>query len=408
MSTDSNLSRESFQQFLASAFAVQESQIDGQMLSAIMEVERLVTRGELGVDSAMLLIVESARDVANAAGVAIGLLEGDQLIYRAGSGSSATSIGSRVTASLTVAANSKTRREILRVENAQTDTRIEAAICRQFGAKALLILPVYHDRVLAGILEILFGEAHAFDDREVRTYRLMAGLIEASLVQSAQLEGKENLTAELPTIPHSIEPYTLPTEGFLDDEGSMLEKGKRAIYEHCGTALAAVREWPVLRQPALLATRMVQQAKEVTWHTPPLSATLAAVATVLMLAFWIGSGGGRGPVSSLGSSASSESAAARRQGSLQPKNATLAEGTSNGQFASVSVKEPRPARTKVRRVRAGQSEVDYIGDDVTVRHFSYKAAPQRKAVGASRVTYIGEDVTVRYFTPKPAVKSASR
>jgi len=68
------------------------------MLSAIMEVERLVTRGELGVDGAMLLIVESARDVANAAGVAIGLLEGDQLIYRAGSGTSAPSIGSRVTA----------------------------------------------------------------------------------------------------------------------------------------------------------------------------------------------------------------------------------------------------------------------------------------------------------------------
>ena len=235
----------------------------------------------------------------------------------------------------------------------------------------------------------------------------MAGLIEASLVQSAQLEGKENLTAELPTIPHSIEPYTLPTEGFLDDEGSMLEKGKRAIYEHCGTALAAVREWPVLRQPGLLAKGMVQRAKEVTWHKPPLSVTLAAVATVLMLTFWVASGGGRGPVSSLGSSASSESAAARRQGSLQPKNAIQAEGT-NGQSASVSVKEQRRARTKIRRVRAGQSEVDYIGDDVTVRHFSYKAAPQRRAVGASRVTYIGEDVTVRYFTPKPPVKSASR
>src|SRR5712675_1188177 len=197
MSTDSNLSRESFQQFLASAFAVQESQIDGQMLSAIMEVEHLVTKGELGVDGAMLLIVESARDVASAAGVAIGLLEGDRLIYRAGSGCSAAYTGSRVTASLTVATNT------------QTDTRIEAAICRQFGAKALLILPIYYDGALAGVLEILFSEPHVFEDQEVRTYRLMAGLIEAALLRSAQFERKENLTTEVPTIPHAGEQYTL-------------------------------------------------------------------------------------------------------------------------------------------------------------------------------------------------------
>ena len=98
MSTHSSLDRETFQQLLAAAFAVQESQIDSQSLSAVMEVQRLVTRGELDVDGAMHHIVESARNVANATGVAIGLLKGDQLIYRAGSGSSASYIGRQVDA----------------------------------------------------------------------------------------------------------------------------------------------------------------------------------------------------------------------------------------------------------------------------------------------------------------------
>jgi hypothetical protein len=407
MSTDSNLSRESFQQFLASAFAVQESQIDGQMLSAIMEVERLVTKGELGVDGTMLLIVESARDVASAAGVAIGLLEGDRLIYRAGSGCSAAYTGSRVTASLTVATNTRTSREILRVENAQTDTRIEAAICRQFGAKALLILPIYYDRALAGVLEILFSEAHVFQDQEVRTYRLMAGLIEAALLRSAQFERKENLTTEVPTVPHASEQYSLQRDQFPHDERSVLEKTKRAIYQHCGTAWAAVREWPVLTHPGLLAARMAQRAKEASLHKPPWNVALAAVAAVLGLVFWIAYGG-RGPASPSGSSEQPGSAAVNEQERVQPRNAMLAEGSSKGQSASVPVKEPRPARTRVRRVRTGGSEVDHIGEDVTVRHFIYKPSPQRRPIGASRVAYIGEDVTVRYFTPKPAVKSASR
>jgi hypothetical protein len=82
MSPDSSLDRESFQQLLANAFAVQESQMDRQSLSAIVEVERLIAKGELDVDGAMHLIVDCARNVANATGVAIGLLKGDQLVYR--------------------------------------------------------------------------------------------------------------------------------------------------------------------------------------------------------------------------------------------------------------------------------------------------------------------------------------
>ena len=92
MSTHSSLDRESFQQLLASAFAVQESQMDSQSLSLIVEAQQLITRGDLDVDGAMHRIVDSARNVANATGVAIGLLKGDRLVYRAGSGSAATYI----------------------------------------------------------------------------------------------------------------------------------------------------------------------------------------------------------------------------------------------------------------------------------------------------------------------------
>ena len=66
--------------------------MDSQSLSAIVEVQRLIAKGELDVDGAMHLIVDCARNVANATGVAIGLLKGDQLVYRAGSGSAATYI----------------------------------------------------------------------------------------------------------------------------------------------------------------------------------------------------------------------------------------------------------------------------------------------------------------------------
>ncbi|MFZ1051071.1 MAG: GAF domain-containing protein, partial [Candidatus Sulfotelmatobacter sp.] len=252
--------------------------MDSQSLSAVMEVQRLVTTGKLDVDGAMHLIVESARNVANATGVAIGLLKEDQLVYQAGSGSAATYIGRHVTASLTASADTKANREILRVENTQTDTRIEAAICRQFGAKSLLILPIYHDRDVAGVLEILFGEAHAFEDREVRTYRLMAQQIEAAMFPTAQLERGKNFTTDLPTTPHVTEQITTQREKFLHAGGCLPgPANKHSIYQRCGAALAVARDLPVLRQPALLATRIMQRAKDVTWHKRRRNLALAAV-----------------------------------------------------------------------------------------------------------------------------------
>jgi hypothetical protein len=406
MSSHSTLDRETFQQFLASVFAVQESRMDNQSLFAIMNVQRLVTTGRLDVDGAMLLIAESARNVANATGVAIGLLEGNRLIYRAGSGSAATYIGRHVTASLTASADARASREILRVENTQTDTRIEAAICRHFGAKSLLILPISQDRAVVGVLAVLFGEAHAFQDREVRTYHLMAEQIEAAISQAARRERGENLATEQPTTPHVTEQITTQGEKFLNDGGALLgPANNHSIYQRCGTAWAVAKDLPALRQPALLATRIIQRARDVTWHTRRRNLTLAAVATVLGLTCWIAYSR-RGPASPLGSSALRRSIAIEPQAPAQRAKAMLTKDTSGLQRATVLVKKKdMPARTMLRRMRVGKNEVDYIGDDVTVRYFTYRTAPQRRRVAESRIAYIGDDVTVRYFTPKLAVKA---
>lgn len=192
MSNHSSVDQETFQQLLANAFAVQESQINSQSLSAVMEVQRMLRNGDLDVDGAMDRLVECARNAANATGVAVALLKGGQLTYRAGTGSAATYVGRQVTASLTVSADTERRREILRVEDAQTDKRIEASVRRQFRARSLLILPIYQTRTLVGVLEVMFGEPHAFQDAEVLIYQLMARRIEASILQAAPLKRKQS------------------------------------------------------------------------------------------------------------------------------------------------------------------------------------------------------------------------
>ena len=72
-----SVDRESFQTLLASAFAVQ--QMDSQLRSALIEVGRSVTTGDLDVDEAVHLIVDRTQELENTRDPTIGLLSGAQL-----------------------------------------------------------------------------------------------------------------------------------------------------------------------------------------------------------------------------------------------------------------------------------------------------------------------------------------
>lgn len=399
MNTPSTLDPDSFQMLLASAFFVQESGMDTESLSAIVELQRSIATGAIDVSGAMPLIAERARNVANATGIAIGLLKGDQLVYRAGSGSAANYVGQRVMATVWVSAHNAANGEILRVENAQADPRIEAAVCRQFGAQSLLILPIYHDRAVAGVLEVLFNEAHAFQHQEVRSYRLIAGLVGEAMSYAARPEQQKARTAELSASRQKIEQITPQVQKFRGGGGSVPGAAtNRAICQACGAPIAEPGKLAAPRQSACAATKRARRVLyKGRWKTA------VAVAAVLVIACWIAYRD-RVPASPFGASAPQRTNAIEQEVPSVPAKRVPANSTSKPQTALGLEEEGRKAaRTMPQWMRVGNDELDYVAQDVTVRYFTPKPAPQRVRDGNSQIRYISEDVTVRYFTPKQAV-----
>ncbi len=115
----------------------------------------------------------------------------------------ASNVGRQLTAVLS-ALGPIARTEILRVEDAQTDSRIEAEICRQFDALALLLIPIYRDRAMIGVLEVFFDEPHTFDEREVRSYHLMASLVGDATSLPVLLADKRPAGAPTSTVAHAL------------------------------------------------------------------------------------------------------------------------------------------------------------------------------------------------------------
>jgi putative methionine-R-sulfoxide reductase with GAF domain len=399
MSAHSNLVHESLETVLASAFAVQQSGMDNEARSALVAIQRSITTGELDVDQTMRLIADRARNVANASGIGIALLKADQLVYRAASGSAASYVGRQETAVLSVSAHKSPRREILRVDNAHTDARIEAAVCRQFEASSLLILPIYQAGDVAGVLEVFFSEAHIFHDPEVEMYQLMTGLVEKAMFRDIQLDQKESLTIQLATVPHMIEPITSQMEKLCSSDKFAPERPPKSSVDRL-RATAAVREKLTrLWQPATGATTITEPLKFPLLETLRWNLLPAAVVIALVIATWIV----RRPASPVEHSVQGSSSAARPQVSSAPSRQLPGTHSFKPQTAMGGTERHQGvSRSAFKRVRVGPNEIDYIAEDVTIRRFTQEPAPLQMRPRNKQI-HIGEDVTVRYFEYTPAV-----
>jgi hypothetical protein len=206
-----------------------------------------------------------------------------------------------------------------------------------------------------------------------------------------------------PAVPNIVQQSPPQRAEVLNHTGSTPDVDRRAIQQSCEATTAVDGKLSILRQPAVLAATLMQQVKRAPWGGRRWNLAAAAVAAVLVLTSWFVYNNRR-PISSFRPSAVQAPIVVQPQAPVLRVKQESGKGTPTLQPAPVLAKPAGTGRTSLRRVRIGENEVDYIGDDVTVRHFTPKPKPPRRRVRvqASEVAYIGDDVTVRYFKPKAA------
>jgi len=398
MSARPSLDRDSFQAFLANAYAVQTSGLDTRSLAALIEMKRFIRGDEFDLDRAMLMMAEHALKVSNASGVAVAVLEAKGLVYRAVSGSAVNDAGRHVPAVLSVSSGSEVRREILKVENAQIDSRVEAEVCRQFGANSILMLPIYKKHVLFGVLQVQFDEAHSFLEREIRVYRLLLGVLEEGVVRHLPSQQQSAALITAKETAHdsggSRELQATDTAGPLIVVADVVEQkmwprdDPRKQTKKLDHRLAILKVNPAIwNELDRLANAHFLQV-----------ATAVAVSVMLAIATW----------------------SYRNQAAPTTNDQALSADRDNGQQLPAKVllagmKEERPGNgakqttakiSAFRRVRIRPNEVDYLAEDVTIKTFTSKAM-SRRVRDFEKELRIGDDVTVRHFAPS-AMPGSSR
>ena len=209
------LDEASFQQLLSAAYVLQEHndrlrgkefQADfAKNLAAIVETQRLIQTLQLDLPAAADLVAERVQKITNASGAAIGIIEKGQLFYRAGTGSAAVDMGTRVAPDSALSADCLCRGCSLHYPDVAVDVPARAKLFHGRGVKAFIAVPAYHAGEVAGVLELRFARANSFTEADLRSAELMAGLLSEAMVTASRLKWKEALASERQSMLEALE-----------------------------------------------------------------------------------------------------------------------------------------------------------------------------------------------------------
>lgn len=165
-------------------------------LNQIIKIQSKLSESDVDVDSFMNLVVQQMEKLTPATGVVIELVEGDDMVYKAATGTVASHLGLHLPQSGSISGLCVKAKEILRSDDTETDARVNLAACRLVHARSMVVAPLFYNSEAVGVIKILSDKPHGFDEEDAQTLNLMAGLIGSALAQRMSYETNQRLLIE--------------------------------------------------------------------------------------------------------------------------------------------------------------------------------------------------------------------
>jgi GAF domain-containing protein len=141
----------------------------------------LAEMAERDLEAALQLLAERARYITGASGAAIALLEDNEMICRASAGPSAPVRGAEVQVKSGLTGESVRTRQVLRCDDAETDSRVNRESCRGLGIKSVMVLPLLREQEVIGVFELLADRPSAFEERDITALERLAEMVHTGL-----------------------------------------------------------------------------------------------------------------------------------------------------------------------------------------------------------------------------------
>jgi hypothetical protein len=172
-----------------------ELQAERSQLADIVATQQAVAMAPLDLDEILKLVIQRAQALTGADGAVVGLVEGDDVVYRSASAWAASLIGLRLPMNASLSGWCVQRGESFYCEDTELDERVVQPIAREMGIRSMIVAPLqYQERF--GVLNVFSTRPAAFGPRDVQTLQLIAGLVAASISHARAFAAKQQLIDE--------------------------------------------------------------------------------------------------------------------------------------------------------------------------------------------------------------------
>ena len=131
-------------------------------------------------------IAEQARLATTATGAAIGLAYGSRIVCRATTGATAPDVAACLNNGSGISETCVRSGKVQVSEDVESDSRIDAATCRRFGVRSVLMVPIQQQEEPLGVMAIFSPRVNAFCDRDIATLQGLSRRVAANIELAKQ------------------------------------------------------------------------------------------------------------------------------------------------------------------------------------------------------------------------------
>jgi len=162
-------------------------------------------------------VVGRLQSLTSATGAIVELAEGDENYYAAVGGAAAPFLGFRVKHAGSLAGLCVETGEMLYCRDVNHDPRVNIEACRKVGVASMIVVPLIRLGETVGVLKVMSGAANAFDETDIETLQLTAGLLGAALGQQIEIERRSAREVQLHHMAQTDSLTGLPNRNLFDD-----------------------------------------------------------------------------------------------------------------------------------------------------------------------------------------------
>jgi TonB family protein len=150
---------------------------------------------------------DAARILTGANGTAIALSANSAVVCRARSGEIAPEVGAGMNVDSGISGECFRSSQILRCDDAQTDSRVDAEVCASLEIRSIAVIPLRGPVGTIGILEAFSSQAYAFSDEHLNVLEQLGQIAE---VAYARESGENSRAPIVVTVPIPVPVYAPP------------------------------------------------------------------------------------------------------------------------------------------------------------------------------------------------------